>query len=526
MFRNRICRVWLTAGTAAALAFTGLSTSARADNPPPGLPESWQQEPRAREGESPAVATRDWTGPGGPADPGDFTLSAGAMNAETSSRVSRLDAVLPKQGVQDLLVAANRTMVPWCTGSDPFGRAPAPDMKYCLDGDDSKSTEWIPQAVTGVSDAKDNELWGQAGNIQMFGSYDGDDPGRHKPGSSVGNCTESDLKASDACNQKGVRVTFSQSRTNPAGGSPEIKYRHVLLAWTYKNSADHISFDGLHASEDPIQKGVHAGGMVWYGNYLYLADTRNGIRVFDMRKIMDLNPDGDATTKDPMGADTDGVRTTADVRTKTKVGRHKNVWYSFGYRYVMPQVAAWKFKATQSNPRSPSFACVSSGAPKASYLSLDRTTVPDRLLMGEYCRPQVGGHPSAHYPSTGRIASYPVAALEQRSGAVAAQGWANYLPLPDGGAQGAAAHNGKLYVNVSRGKNLNGHLHRAAWDKSALTLTGPPMESATGLEDLYVERGSGRLWSISEHGPNTKECGSLCHRVLYAHQLSSVGARR
>lgn len=227
-----------------------------------------------------------------------------------------------------------------------------------------------------------------------------------------------------------------------------------------------------------------------------------------------------------LGTCTDGVRTTADVQTKTKVGRHKNVWYSFGYRYVMPQVAAWKFKATQSNPRSPSFACVSSGAPKASYLSLDRTTVPDRLLMGEYCRPQVGGHPSTHYPSTGRIASYPVAALEQRSGAVAAQGWANYLPLPDGGAQGAAAHNGKLYVNVSRGKNRNGHLHRAAWDKSALTLTGQPIESATGLEDLYVERGSGRLWSISEHGPKTKECGSLCHRVLYAHRLSSVGARR
>ena len=163
----------------------------------------------------------------------------------------------------------------------------------------------------------------------------------------------------------------------------------------------------------------------------------NGLRVFDMRTIMDLDPDGDPTTHDAMGADTDGVQTTANVQDKTKVGRHNNVWYSFGYRYVMPQVAAWKFKATQSNPKG-SYACVSTGAPKASYISLDRSTTPDRLLMGEYCRPQTG------YPSTGRIASYPVAALEGRTADVTAEGWANYLPLANGGAQVATLTRSQL----------------------------------------------------------------------------------
>ncbi|MEU9617553.1 MULTISPECIES: hypothetical protein [unclassified Streptomyces] len=30
--------------------------------------------------------------------------------------------------------------------------------------------------------------------------------------------------------------------------------------------------------------------MVWCGTYLYVADTANGMRVFDLRKIMDLDP--------------------------------------------------------------------------------------------------------------------------------------------------------------------------------------------------------------------------------------------
>lgn len=83
--------------------------------------------------------------------------------------------------------------------------------------------------------------------------------------------------------------------------------------------------------------------MVSYGHYPCVADTRNGIRVFDMEKIMDLDPNGDGKAGDEMGTDTDGVKTTSNVQDKTKVGLQNNVWYRFGYRYVMPQVAAWKF---------------------------------------------------------------------------------------------------------------------------------------------------------------------------------------
>ncbi|MFJ4343264.1 hypothetical protein [Streptomyces sp. NPDC088915] len=481
----------------------------------------------ADEGTAVPNLARGWTAPGGPASPGDFRLGPGALNAETTQRVARLDKVLPKSGVQSLLLGANRNITPWCS-RDPFSIAPDPDIKYCLQSDDSVSPEWIPQGVTGVSDAKDNELWGDAGNIQLFASYDGSDPGRNddpeKPG---GDCTASELEDDDACNQKGVRITFVQSRINPATGSPEVKYRHVLLGWTYINSADHVSFDGLHASENPLQTGVHAGGIVWYGNYLYLADTRNGLRVFDMRYIMDLDPDGDPTTHDAMGADTDGVNTTANIEDKTKVGRQNNVWYSFGYRYVMPQVAAWKFQALQSNPKG-DYACVSSGAPKASWISLDRSTTPDRLLLGEYCKPRE----EDGLTSTGRIASYPIAALEGRSADVPAEGWANYLPLTDGGAQGAAAKDGTLYVNQSKGIDEPGNLWRYRWSNGNLVASGQAVKTARGAEDLYIERGTGRLWSISEHRPGPTDCKlahagddnpgetDYCQRVLYGHKLS------
>ncbi|WP_405442971.1 hypothetical protein OG373_36455 [Streptomyces avidinii] len=527
---SRIRRAWLSAAAAAALAFTGLAGPATAKDLPPDEPGSWIQEPRATEGALSALGTRAAAVPGGAASPGDFTLSPGEMNAETAERVSRLASVLPESGVQDLLAAANRPIEPGCS-RDPFAAAPDPAVKYCLKDDDSVSREWIPQGFTGVSDAKVNELWGAAGKIQLFASYDGWDPGRESdPNPAAGDCTAAELEDNDACNQKGVRITFVQSRNNPATGSPEIKYRHVLLGWTYVNSADHVSFDGLHAGEYPIQKGVHAGGIVWYGNYLYVADTRGGLRVFDMRLIMDLDPDNDPATHDPMGTDSDGVRTTADVEDKTKVGRHDNVWYSFGYRYVMPQVAAWKFKAAQSNPKG-SYACVSTGAPKASYISLDRSTVPDRLIMGEYCRPESG------YPSTGRIASYPVAALEGRSADVTAQGWANYLPLANGGAQGAAAYKGTLYVNESKGTDEPGNLWRYQWSDGRLVQNGQAVKTARGAEDLYVERGTGRLWSLSEHrpgsaddcranpGPGDPDGADFCQRVLYAHDLSWLDSR-
>jgi hypothetical protein len=111
----------------------------------------------------------------------------------------------------------------------------------------------------------------------------------------------------------------------------------------------------------PSARGLHAGGILWYGNHLYVADTTRGIRVFDMRSIFDL-------AKSPNG----------DAKDKKRIGRQNGVYYGFGYRYVMPQVDAWVNAAGPDNDGK--FACKGTGAPKFSYMSIDRSEVPDRYL--------------------------------------------------------------------------------------------------------------------------------------------------
>ncbi|MEV6400460.1 hypothetical protein AB0M39_37730 [Streptomyces sp. NPDC051907] len=466
------------------------------------------------ETESSALATMAWAGPGSSAKESEFNLKAGAS---LSGRVKKLDAALPKQGVQKVLRDANRPLVSGgACKTDPFGigdmkdgkrvKPLAPAVKYCWKGDDATSKEWVPQAITGVSDAQKDEKWGSDRPI-VVGAYDNANPGR-------GNgCT---AKESDQCNEKGVRITFIDPATK--------KYRHALLVWPYvSKKTKKISFDAVHANEKKGQKGIHIGGMAWYGNYLYVADTFNGIRVFDMRKIMDLNPDNKAGTNDKVAG---GMKT--NVENKKKIGRHGKSWYSFGYRYVMPQVATWTFKSKQYN-RAKNTYCMGKGAPKSSYLSVDRSTAPDVLVMGEYCKP------TKKHPSTGRISAYRLnpdtGRLASRGGVTTTPDWAYYLP--DDGIQGAARFKGRFFLNQSH-RYSNGTLIQArVFPKTGLHASGGPVATAVGPEDFYLEHGmrTGNpplLWSVSEHSSTTAapSCkgATPCGRVVYAHRVRDIEA--
>lgn len=324
----------------------------------------------------------------------------------------------------------------------------------------------------------------------------------------------------------------------------------MLLVWPYTNSAQNTSYDALHAAEGKCgqepppqdceaQTGIHIGGMVWYGNYLYVADTTKGLRVFDMRHILDLNPDHDAATNDPTPG---GL--TSNVQDKTKVGRHSNVWYSYGYRYVMPQVASWHTTAAKNT----SGYCFGSGKPKISFLSLDRTG-SDHLVTGEYCNLNDGK------TSGGRVATWPL------NGTTGEPVWydepdgfkvyadAAYA-LPTGGElsdkpgeplwhkiQGAARNNGNWYFHRSNGFDY-GRMLRATVSSGQLVMKGTQqVKSSTGPEDLYVEHGrtTGRtplIWSISEHryvndtDPTTCSVSTaMCKRVLYGYKVSDIDAK-
>ncbi|MCC9154487.1 hypothetical protein LZP81_04325 [Streptomyces parvulus] len=474
---------------------------------------------------SPPAATAPAPAAPVPGRPGDFRLTAGS---DLSGRVDQLDAALPKQGLTELLDQANRSSgrgAADCGASDVYGSDLPVADRVCWQGDDGVSTEWIPQAISGVSDAQEDEDWGTSNAEPIaVGSYDAENPGRSNYAAGRGNCVRA--SASDACNEKGVRVTFLNQTTK--------KYRHVLLVWPYLNSYDHISFDALHAREGlcnevvtencDAQNGIHAGGMVWYGNYLYVADTANGMRVFDLREIMDLNPDNDSATEDEMQ---DGLP--SDLTDKKRIGRQSNVWYAYGYRYVMPQVATLKFTTARHSGDTSENQCYKTGRPKASYVSLDRTGT-DHMVLGEYCNAKGGD-------SNGRVGTYPMAALtaavEGAPGTTADADQA--YGLPTGGSfggeqlwhkiQGAMRYEGKWYFHRSNAYD-NGRLLQATADGDQLSGNSRTLESSIGPEDLYLAHGRGdgfapRLWSLSEHAPD--KCGA-CDRELYSYPMSDVAA--
>src|SRR5215211_4704071 len=72
------------------------------------------------------------------------------------------------------------------------------------------------------------------------------------------------------------------------------KYRKVLL----------VEATGTTTAPSFKDIRIHAGGVSWYGNYLYVADTSRGMRVFDMRKILRTDPGG---TSDQIGRQPDGT---------------------------------------------------------------------------------------------------------------------------------------------------------------------------------------------------------------------------
>lgn len=92
---------------------------------------------------------------------------------------------------------------------------------------------------------------------------------------------------------KSVRVTF----VNRADDT----YRHALLVYP-------------HASDNFREVPVHAGGIMWYGNTLWVLDTYNGIRVFDLTNIWQVG-DGEDVGKVSSG-----------------------VYSAAGYKYVIPQI--------------------------------------------------------------------------------------------------------------------------------------------------------------------------------------------
>ena len=279
---------------------------------------------------------------------------------------------------------------------------------------DNDVTYWYPQGITGSADAYSSGQY-NGHSISVVSWY-------HKP--------ENDSSTSES---KGVRLSIVD-----VSDMNDINYRLVLLV----RPVD----DGGTPNFEPVT--IHAGGIVWYGNYLYVADTSQGFRVFDMTRILQVQTGN--TGWIGLVSDTEG-------------------YHAHNYRYVIPQVSRYRL-------------CSSSCCARFSFVGLDRSTSPHSLVAGEYSADSAAGrlHRWLLDEATGRLL-----ATDGRIQAseVVFPGVENM--------QGGLSYDGRFFVSCS-GDYLGLHIGEVG---QATVERGWPY----GPEDLHYAPGSDNLWSATEH---------------------------
>jgi len=336
------------------------------------------------------------------------------------ARVAALADRLPVVDWAGVLANLNRRT----RGTGATHRTAIPQLAdgFTWNAGDDNVDYWMPQGITGSSDAAAGGL--VAGRRLLLVSW------YHKDAEGGGP-------------QRGVRVSVVD--WNLVGRAVD-DYRHLLLV------EPTVGPDGV---PDFRAVEIHAGGIAWVGRWLFVADTRHGLRVFDMERVMEV-----ATGEDRMG-------------------RQGDRWYARGYRYVIPQVARYD---VVSEPR---------GCPvRFSFVALDRSTDPLSLVTGEY-------HADDRRARVLRWHLDPETDLP----------WA-----PPGGVapveaylagrtkvQGAVSWNGAWYLSCSSQWTRFGRLYR-----TGTGFDGGWLAWAYGAEDLYHERDRGLLWTPAEH-PGTRD---------------------
>lgn len=174
-----------------------------------------------------------------------ISMRTTGLDAAAYARVDRLAQRYGRVGVDGVLASANRD-VQSAAGSPSLSQVGAPvQSAFKWNDGDNGVDYWIPQGITGSAAATADGLVG--GRRSLVVSWYG---------------------------PNGARLTFVDA-TNGF-----TKYRHVLLV------------EPSGGSFKPIAS--HAGGVAWYGDRLYVAETHVGLRVFDTRYFLDATKSPDA----------------------------------------------------------------------------------------------------------------------------------------------------------------------------------------------------------------------------------------
>jgi len=332
-----------------------------------------------------------------PVDAAPFTLrqATGTLLDGAAKLGKELGAVK----VEAVLSQANREAVRRGAPTAIGTMRPKPVDWYAFDEKDNDTPDWFPQGLTCGADA------GKVSAPVFVVSW------YFKPLLPVV--------------ERGIRITFLDPKT--------LHYQHALLV--------EAAPDGSYA---PIN--IHAGGIAWYGNLLYVADTTRGLRVFDMRRIYDLRT------------------AQKDLGDPTKIGRSGGRFHAFGYRYLIPQTDFWR-----------------TATPGAvfSFATIDRTLTPHAIIAGEYFETATNG----------RVARWNLNA----DGTIGELGLAHArdaFQFNQPKIQGAVSAGGTWYLSQAGGSGTNGRL--VVNTATASTVRPFPI----GPEDLTVQKG--QLWSVTE----------------------------
>ncbi|MEJ7633669.1 hypothetical protein [Aeromicrobium sp.] len=332
-------------------------------------------------------------------NPAAYRLVAAARELNLSERFfGRFRRVGLRGVLADLNRVGTITKVP--------GEAPVAGMAW--QRDDQDTTRWFPQGITTSADAY--------GPDPTRGTFEGRDVV----------IVSWYAHGWRGWLQLGSRVSVIDWTDDEAP-----RYRHVLLA----DPKRRWGFNLLR----PVR--VHAGGIVWYGDHLFVAGSSSGIRVFRLDDI---------------------VRVRNRLRAK-------------GYRYVLPQYSSYSAEHDEGV-----------GKMTYSFMSLDRAGAEDHLVAGEYGRKD-GSH---------RLIRYPIdrdTELLQSD----ERGRARATELHDrqvARMQGAVIVDGTWAITSSNGEDNAGDL----WVGTPGDYTRHRGVLPTGPEDITYWPQRRQLWSLTE----------------------------
>jgi hypothetical protein len=314
---------------------------------------------------------------------------------------------------------------------------------------DEQTIEWRPQGITGFQWSGKNFLV-----VTWYGIGPSDIEGVNNQ-------------------HKGVRVSLVDI-TNMSN----ITYRHILLV---QNKANMSNAELYKSSNSYVQLGsfapvtIHAGGVACYAGKIYVADTRLGIRVFDLAKLIQVAGDDSGTR---IGKESDGTLK------------------AFGYGYVLPQTGYYKI--TNASP----FSCIELGEGK--------TSTDKMLWTGQYITagstivPKVYGF---HLNAQGQIVTTPqpevITPIDNDNGNVY-------------GIQGVYRAGSKTFMATTGNSSFEGSTARLVRYNDGAS-AGTRYRWPHGAEDLYLEQSTGYLWNLSEY--ETSKYG-VDNRAVFAVRLS------